>query len=270
MSKNFLQRIVRQRRESLDPSADVPALRERAEAAVVGRVPHRLQSALHGEGLHVIGEFKRASPSAGMIRDDVAPAPIAQTYARAGVAAISVLTEPNFFRGSLADIEEVRRVTDLPVLRKDFIVHPSQIYEAALAGADAVLLIVAALDNAELSALLETTDALGLDALVEVHTVDEMRRASDSRAALIGVNNRDLGSLQVSLDTSVHLARVATGDAILVSESGIKTADDVARLAGAGYRGFLIGESLMRAADPAALIAKFRAAAPEAMKFSRT
>ena len=189
---------------------------------------------------------------------------------RAGVTAISVLTEPNFFHGSLEDIEEVRRATDLPILRKDFIVHASQIYEAAVAGADAVLLIVAALNDAELAALLETAESLGLDALVEVHAADEVQRAADFGGALIGVNNRDLGSLQVSLDTSVQLARVAPADAILVSESGIKTPDDVARLARAGYRGFLIGESLMRAADPAALIAKFRAAAAETMKLSRT
>jgi indole-3-glycerol phosphate synthase len=270
VSDNFLQRIVRQRRESIDLTADFEALRARAEAAAAGRASSRLRSALGGEGVHVIGEFKRASPSAGTIRDDVAPAPIAQTYTRAGVAAISVLTEPNFFRGSLVDIEEVRRVTDLPILRKDFVVHESQISEAAIAGADAVLLIVAALTSAELAAFRESAESLGLDALVEVHTAEEMQRAADSGAALIGVNNRDLGSLQVSLDTSVHLARVAPANAILVSESGIKTPDDVTRLAAAGYRGFLIGESLMRAADPAALIAKFRAAAPEAMRLSRT
>jgi indole-3-glycerol phosphate synthase len=270
VNDNFLQRIVRQRRESIDFSADLEALRLRAEAARAGCVGHRLQSALAGEGVHVIGEFKRASPSAGLIRDDVAPAPIAQTYARAGVAAISVLTEPNYFRGSLADIEEVRRVTELPILRKDFIVHPSQIYEAALAGADAVLLIVAALNDSELSQLLMTTHRLGLDPLVEVHTAAEMERAVNCGAVLLGVNNRDLGSLQVSLDTSLQLARFAPADVILVSESGIKTADDVACLACAGYRGFLIGESLMRVADPAALIARFRHAAPGAMKLSRT
>jgi indole-3-glycerol phosphate synthase len=268
MSANFLQRIVQQRRNSIDPSADFGALGARAESAVAHRTPHRLRSALSGEGVHIIGEFKRASPSAGVIRDKVAPAPIAQTYARAGVAAISVLTEPNFFHGSLADIEEVRRVTDLPILRKDFIVHESQIFEAAIAGADAVLLIVAALPDAELAALLEATASLGLDALVEVHTADDMQRAADFGAALIGVNNRDLGSLEVSLETSVRLGRRAPGEAILISESGIKTANDVARLSRAGYRGFLIGESLMRAADPAALIAKFRAAASEPVKLA--
>jgi indole-3-glycerol phosphate synthase len=268
MSDNFLQRIVRQRRESIDFSADFAALRARAESAAGTRVPNRLRSAISGEGVHIIGEFKRASPSAGIIRDNVAAAPIAQTYARAGVAAISVLTEPNFFHGSLADIEEVRRASDLPILRKDFIVHESQIYEAALAGADAVLLIVAALPDAELTALLETADALALDVLVEVHTADEMQRAASAGAALIGVNNRDLGSLQVSLETSINLGRLAPSGAVLISESGIKTADDVARLSRAGYRGFLIGESLMRAADPAALIAKFRAAASEPVKLA--
>ena len=266
MRDNFLHQIVRQRRESIDLSADFDALRTRAESATAKRAPRRLRSAVAGEGLHIIGEFKRASPSAGVIRANVAPAPIAQTYTRAGVAAISVLTEPNFFHGSLADIEEVRGVTDLPILRKDFIVHESQIYEAAIAGADAVLLIVAALPNAELATLVQTAESLGLDPLIEVHTADEMQRAVDSGAALIGVNNRDLGSLQVSLETSIRLARLAPAGAILISESGIKTADGIARLARAGYRGFLIGESLMRAADPAALIAKFRAAASEPVK----
>ena len=268
MSDNFLHQIVRQRRESIDLSADFAVLRARAESAAASRISHRLRSALSREGVHIIGEFKRASPSAGVIRNDVAPAPIAQTYAHAGVAAISVLTEPNFFCGSLADIEEVRRATDLPILRKDFIVHESQIHEAAIAGADAVLLIVAALPDAELTALFETADALGLDALVDVHSAGEMQRAADSGAVLIGVNNRDLGSLQVSLETSVRLGSVAPSGAILISESGIKTADDIARLSRAGYRGFLIGESLMRAADPAALIAKFRAVASEPVKLA--
>jgi indole-3-glycerol phosphate synthase len=268
MSDNFLHQIVRQRRESIDMAADFGALRARAESAAANRIPHRLRSALSSEGVQIIGEFKRASPSAGIIRDKVAPAPIAQAYAKAGAAAISVLTEPNFFHGSLADIEEVRRATDLPILRKDFIVHRSQIDEAAIAGADAVLLIVAALPAAELTALLNAADSLGLDALVEVHTADEMQRAADAGAALIGVNNRDLGSLQVSLETSLRLAGIAPSGAILISESGIKTADDIARLSRAGYRGFLIGESLMRAADPAALIAKFRAAASEPVKLA--
>jgi indole-3-glycerol phosphate synthase len=187
---------------------------------------------------------------------------VAQTYARAGVAAISVLTEPRFFRGSLADIEQVRAAAELPILRKDFIVHSSQIYEAAIAGADAVLLIVAALSDTELTALLACAEVLGLDALVEVHTAEEMQSAATAGAALIGVNNRDLGSLEVSLDTSVRLAPRVPAGAILVSESGIHTADDVARLSAAGYRSFLIGESLMRSADPAGLIAKFQAAAP--------
>ena len=269
MSDNFLLQIVRQRRESIDLSQDFGALRDRAEAAAATKLAHRLLSALGTEGVHIIGEFKRASPSAGVIRNDVAPAPVAQTYTRAGVSAISVLTEPNFFQGSLADVEEVRRVTSVPILRKDFTVHDSQIYEAAIAGADAVLLIVAALSDEELTAFLRTAESVGLDALVEVHSAEEMCRAADAGAALIGVNNRDLGSLLVSLDTSMALAQHAPTEAILISESGIKSPDDVARLCSAGYRGFLIGESLMRAADPAVLIAKFRAAPSESMNVAR-
>jgi indole-3-glycerol phosphate synthase len=269
MKDNFLARIVRQRRASIDPLTDFAALRRQAEAARTARQPHALRRALcRGLGIHIIGEFKRASPSAGMIRDDVAAAAAARTYARAGVSAISVLTEPHYFHGSLDDVREVRGAVDVPILRKDFIVHETQIDEAAIAGADAVLLIVAALAERELTALMREAQSLQLDALIEVHSADEMRRAGDVGAELIGVNNRDLASLDVSLDTSVQLAALAPAGAVLISESGIKTPDDVARLAACGYRAFLIGESLMRAADPGALISKFRAAAAEPVNVS--
>jgi indole-3-glycerol phosphate synthase len=264
LKDNFLDRIVRQRRASIDQSADFAALRRQAEAATEKREPHALRAALSTESrIHVIGEFKRASPSAGVIRDDLDAAAAARTYAQAGVSAISVLTEPQYFHGSLDDVRDVRGTVDVPILRKDFIVHGSQIDEARLAGADAVLLIVAALTDDELAALLRKAESLRLDALVEVHSADEMRRAANSGAELIGVNNRDLSTLEVSLDTSVELAPLAPAGVVLISESGIKTPADVARLAACGYRGFLVGESLMRAVDPGALITKFRAAAAE-------
>ncbi|MEP6955762.1 MAG: indole-3-glycerol phosphate synthase TrpC, partial [Chthoniobacterales bacterium] len=180
------------------------------------------------------------------------------SYERAGVSAISVLTESDFFHGSLDDLREVRRASGLPILRKDFTIDEAQIYEAALAGADAILLIVAALTDPELTSFRATAEALGLDALIEVHTADEMRRAVDLGAELLGVNNRDLFTLQVSVETSLCLAPLAPPGALLISESGLSSLDDFRRLAAVGYRGFLVGESLMRAADPAALLAEWR------------
>ncbi len=176
-------------------------------------------------------------------------------YERGGACAISILTEPQFFRGSLDDLRQARALTELPILRKDFIVDEFQIYEAAAAGADAVLLIVAALTDAELSRFRELAEGeLGLDALVEVHDAAEMERAAACGAKLIGVNNRDLRTFVTLLATSEALAPAAPAGSILVSESGISSRADIDRLRGCGYRGFLIGESLLRADDPAALL----------------
>ncbi len=180
-------------------------------------------------------------------------------YEAGGAAAISVLTEPEFFKGSLDDLKAARATTRLPILRKDFIVDEIQIVEAAAAGADAILLIVAALSDEELSrfrALAE--EELGLDALVEVHDAAEMERAIQCGATLIGVNNRNLRTFATSLETSVELAALAPPGATLVSESGISSRADIVRLQECGYRGFLIGESLMRAADPVALLESLR------------
>jgi indole-3-glycerol phosphate synthase len=207
----------------------------------------------------IIGEFKRASPSLGEIRRDAGPAQMIALYEAGGVCAISVLTEPQFFNGSLDDLREARATTQLPILRKDFIVDEIQIVEAAAAGADAVLLIVAALTDAELLRFRNLAEhELGMDALIEVHNAEEMQRAAGCGANLIGVNNRDLRTFITSLDTSVELAALAPAEAVLVSESGISSRADIARLRDCGYRGFLIGESLLRADDPAALIHSLR------------
>jgi indole-3-glycerol phosphate synthase len=262
-SGNFLEAILARRTESVArarAATDPSALRREAEAARAARSPHRLRDALgRGERANIIGEFKRASPSRGPIRNDANPAEIAGVYERAGVCAISVLTEPDFFHGSLDDLRQARAATELPILRKDFIVDEFQIDEAAVAGADAILLIVAALADRDLLSLrTRAEDKLGLDALVEVHTAEELTRAVDCGATLIGVNNRDLRSFTTSLETSIELAALAPADATLVSESGISLRADVERLMRCGYSGFLIGESLMRAADPAALIGSLR------------
>ena len=230
--------------------------RERLRAA---RSSHRLRSALQTSGINVIAEFKRRSPSKGMIREGANPIEIARAYQAGGAVAMSVLTEEDYFAGSLEDLRQVKATVDLPVLRKDFIVDEYQVYESAAAGADAILLIVAALDDELLSRLRRLAeDELQMDALVEVHTSEEMRRAVACGAKLIGVNNRDLRTFEVSLETSLSLAREAPSDALLVSESGLNNAADVQRLYDAGYRGFLIGETLMRADDPAAALRSFR------------
>jgi indole-3-glycerol phosphate synthase len=184
---------------------------------------------------------------------------MAALYEVAGVCAISILTEPDFFDGSLDDLRQARAATKLPILRKDFIVDEYQIDEAAAARADAILLIVAALPDFELSRLRKhAEDELGLDALVEVHTTEDMKRATQAGAKLIGVNNRDLRTFTTSLETSAELAALAPVDATLVSESGISSPAQIKQLVRCGYNGFLIGESLMRAPNPAALIHSLR------------
>ena len=233
--------------------------RERVREAKTRANPHAFSRALSVEGINIIAEFKRRSPSKGMIRGDVSPIDVARAYQAGGAVAMSVLTEEDYFAGSLDDLREVKSTVELPVLRKDFIVDEYQVYESAAAGADAILLIVAALDDESLLQLRRLAeDELGMDALVEVHTSDEMRRAAACGAKLIGVNNRDLRTFAVSLETSLSLAREAPSGALLISESGLNSAADLQRLYGAGYRGFLIGETLMRADDPAAAVRGFR------------
>jgi len=230
--------------------------RERLREA---RSSHRFRGALQRDGINVIAEFKRRSPSKGVIREGADPIDIARAYQAGGAVAMSVLTEEDYFAGSLDDLRQVKATVALPVLRKDFIVDEYQVYESAAAGADAILLIVAALDDELLLRLRRLAeDELQMDALVEVHTSEEMRRAAACGAKLIGVNNRDLRTFEVSLETSVSLAREAPPEALLISESGLKSHDDLQRLHDAGYRGFLIGETLMRAEDPEQALRSFR------------
>lgn len=262
METNFLDKIVAARRAQVEfdrAGLDEADLRDRAALLRSGQATQRLRSALRGSGdIAIIAEFKRASPSLGEIRTDADPAQMIALYEAGGAAAISVLTEPQFFKGSLDDLRAARAITRLPILRKDFIVDEIQIVEAAAAGADAILLIVAALTDEELSRLRILAEDLGLDALVEVHDAAEIKRAGESGATLIGVNNRNLRTFETSLETSVQLAAIAPPGATLVSESGISTRADVERLERCGYRGFLIGESLMRADDPVALLESLR------------
>jgi indole-3-glycerol phosphate synthase len=247
---SFLSEIIERKRQRLaSAKVTVPSQIEKRSD------PHRLRQALLNKGLNVIAEFKRRSPSKGVIRADADLKQIVKSYEAGGAAAISVLTEEDYFSGSLDDLRQVKESVDLPVLRKDFIFDEYQIYESAEAGADAVLLIVAALDDTQLVSLRKLAeDELGMDALIEVHTLEEMQRAIACGANLIGVNNRNLHTFEVSLETSLSLAKQAPPNAVLISESGINNSTDLARLRDAGYHGFLIGESLMRSENPGAAL----------------
>jgi indole-3-glycerol phosphate synthase len=211
-------------------------------------------AALRAHPPAVIAEVKKASPSRGVIRADFDPVAIAQRYASAGAAAISVLTEERFFQGSPAHLEAIRAAVDVPLLRKDFIFDPYQLAEARAWGADAALLIVAMLDDSALADLRAAGTGLGLDVLVEVHTAGEVDRAVAAGATLIGVNNRDLKTFVTTLETAIRLRPLIPADTVTVAESGIERAADIARLRAAGYDAFLVGESLMRAPDPGAAL----------------
>ena len=223
---------------------------ERA-AQFATRSRHSFAEALtRTDRVNIIAEIKHRSPSKGVIREDFDPARIAESYVVGGAAALSVLCEEDFFGGSLDHLKTIRQVVDLPLLRKDFIIDEYQLYESAAAQADAVLLITALLDGGLLKRFLDASHDLNLDAVVEVHSRDEMNRAVRAGAKIIGVNNRDLTNFEVDLNTSIELAAIAPTDAILVSESGISRGSDMMRLRDAGFSAFLIGEHFMRADDP--------------------
>jgi indole-3-glycerol phosphate synthase/phosphoribosylanthranilate isomerase len=264
---NVLSQIIEKKRERLAQAKEVVSLeriRSDAFAKRISSTPHALRRALHADGINIIAEFKRRSPSKGVIRADADLPWIVERYQKGGAVAVSVLTEEDHFDGSLADLQAVKTCIALPVLRKDFIIDEYQVYESAAAGADAVLLIVAALEDQQLVSLWRLAeDILEMDALVEVHSAEEMKRAAGCGAKLIGVNNRDLRTFAVSLDTSLQLAPLAPQDALLVSESGLNDAADLRRLREHGFSGFLIGESLMRAVRPDRKIAVLKSEMPD-------
>lgn len=223
--------------------------------------PRDFVGALRRPGLSVIAEIKRRSPSAGLLAGDLDPPDQARKYEDGGAAAVSVLTEPDYFAGSLADLEAVHDAVGLPLLRKDFIVEPVQVWEARAHGADAVLLIVAVLTDAELGELLAETRDAGIAALVEAHTAEEADRALAIGAGVIGVNNRDLTTFVTDLATAEAVAPRLGPDVVRVAESGVSDPASAARMAAAGYDAILVGEALVRAEDPAALIAALRSPA---------
>ena len=234
--------------------------RERVREAKARARPHAFRAALRSDGINVIAEFKRRSPSKGTIRRDANLTQIVQSYEAGGAVAVSVLTEEDYFDGSLDDLRTVKSAVDLPVLRKDFIFEEYQVYESAAAGADAILLIVATLDDETLLHLRQIAEGeLQMDALVEVHTSDEMTRATESGATLIGVNNRNLQTFETYIDISYSLAHEAPRDAMLISESGLHSSKDLRFLWDAGFSGFLIGETLMRADNPEEMLRNLQA-----------
>jgi len=249
---SVLDRIVAAHRRAA--AADTRTLDELERAALAGRPVRPFRAALVTPGIGVIAEIKRRSPSKGDLAPDLVPAVLAKAYADGGADCLSVLTDVEFFGGAPDDLAEARNAVDLPILRKDFTVSEADVYDARAMGADAVLLIVAALSQAELSALRLLAHQLDMAALVEVHDDDELQRAVDAGVKLVGVNQRDLRTFEVDIGRAERLAEAMPPGIVKVAESGIRDADDVSRLAACGYDAILVGESLVTSADPTAAV----------------
>jgi indole-3-glycerol phosphate synthase len=255
LAKTVLDDIIALRRRRIQEAQAQVSMQELEQAATERSERRDFARAISGGKLRVIAELKRASPSRGVLCGVYRPREIARGYETAGAAALSVLTERDFFSGSLEDLQAARGAVQLPVLRKDFVIDPYQVYESVAAGADALLLIVAALPDAELRNLLALSDRLGIAALVEVHTETELGRALAAGAQIVGVNNRDLRTLEVNLETSFRLRPKIPSRCLAVSESGIKTPADLRRLAEVKFDAVLIGERFMTEADPGKTLA---------------
>lgn len=250
MTGTFLEKVVAKTRDKVERTRSLgyaAAIERRARSVRASKEPHRFHAALaRHDRTNIIAEIKRASPSKGVISASVDVASVARNYAEGGASAISVLTENEYFGGEIADLLIAAKTVDIPVLRKDFIVDSYQIYEAAAAGADAILLIVAALSEKELREFSENADDLGMDSLIEVHTTDELETAQKISAKIIGVNSRNLQTLEVSLDVSRELISKKPAGSLMIAESGLSTRTEIDELKGLGFNGFLIGETLMR------------------------
>ncbi|MFE8033316.1 indole-3-glycerol phosphate synthase TrpC [Thiohalocapsa marina] len=257
---DILQKIVRRKREEIAERAEHRPLAALADGLAQAPATRGFADALQAKvqaGLPaVIAEIKKASPSKGLLRPDFRPAEIARSYARGGAACLSVLTDVDFFQGADAYLAQAREACALPVIRKDFIIDPYQVYEARAIGADCILLIVACLDDAELKALNTLARQLGLDVLMEVHDGAELERALALPGRLIGINNRNLRTFEVSLDTTLDLLARIPDDRLLVTESGIHSRHDVARMRSHGVNAFLVGEAFMVAPDPGEALAR--------------
>ncbi len=251
---DILRRIVEVKHEEVAAARAARPLASLRGAAEARRDQRGFEAALRARQAAgrpaVIAEIKKASPSKGVLREHFVPADIAASYARHGAACLSVLTDERFFQGSAAYLREARAACGLPVLRKDFLVDEYQVVEAGAMGADCILLIAACLDDAQMADLEDAARALGLAVLVEVHDRPELERALRLKTPLLGINNRDLRSFEVTLDTTLGLLGEVPADRLLVTESGILSAADVTRMRAAGVHAFLVGEAFMRAPDP--------------------
>ncbi len=252
---DVLERILHAKRQELEAQKVQLPMRRAVEMASAAAPPHDFVAAIRQpDRINIIAEVKRASPSGGEIRKSADPAAVARQYAEAGAAAISVLTDARFFLGAPEHLQAARRLVSVPLLRKDFIFDEYQLFRSRALGADSLLLIARILSIKDLKTLIGVTRSLHMEALVEVHSEEDLDKAIGCGAAVIGVNNRDLGTMTVSLDTSLRLAERVPPGIVRVSESGIETREDIDRLRAAGYNAFLIGETLMRAPDPGAAL----------------
>ncbi|KAA3660503.1 MAG: indole-3-glycerol phosphate synthase TrpC [Calditrichaeota bacterium] len=259
MQANILHKILDHKRFEVETQRKKVRLEELRERVQMTAAPRSLAAALTATPqLAVIAEVKKASPSAGTIRPNFNPVEIAQQYASNGADALSVLTDEHFFQGHLDFITDIRPHVDIPILRKEFIIDEYQLYEACAAGADAVLLIVAALPQSELERFLLITGNLKMQAIVEVHNEQEMERALQAGAAIVGINNRNLETFEIDLGVTERLAPMAGDDVVLVGESGISTRDDLQRMAAAGVDAVLVGSHFMRQPDPGEALAEFK------------
>ena len=245
----ILDKIIHWKRDEVGHRRQAQPIKAVQAEMALAPPPRDFASALRASGVSLIAEVKRASPSKGLLRPDLNPVALACEYERNGASAISVLTDEHFFQGSLDHLRAVRQSVGLPVLRKDFVIDPYQVYEARAAGADAVLLIVAALSDAALKTLHQLVQQLGMAALVEVHNGAELEQALAVDPGIVGVNNRDLRTFEVDLETTARPRPRVPPGVVLVAESGVRTPDDVARLAAIGADAMLVGEALVRAAD---------------------
>lgn len=259
VNNSVLDRIVAAHRRAA--AQDTRTLDELERSALAGRPVRPFRAALAAPGMGLIAEIKRRSPSRGDLAPDLVPAVVAKAYADGGADCLSVLTDAEFFGAEEGDLEEARLAVDLPVLRKDFTVSEADVYDARAMGADAVLLIVAALSQPELSALRLLANELDMAALVEVHDADELQRALDAGAKLVGVNQRDLHTFEVDRARAERLAEAMPPGVVKVAESGIRDAGDVARLSACGFDAILVGESLVTSADPAQAVRMLKASA---------
>ena len=257
---DILSKIIAVKRQEIEEAINrkpLPAMRKDAESRVNTRnFTGALRAKIAAGKAAVIAEIKKASPSKGVLRADFIPADIAQSYAEFGAACLSVLTDQQFFQGSIDYLKQARASCSLPVLRKDFIIDAYQVYESRVMGADCILLIAACLDDAQMKTLEALAISLDMAVLVEVHDEAELERALRLRTPLIGINNRNLNTFEVSLDTTVSLREKVPADRLVVTESGIATAQDVQRLRNARVNAFLVGEAFMRADDPGIALAE--------------